>query len=230
MPNNKSALGGFIIGLVSIGSLAMLTGNSQAHESNKTGVLETKFRSNNNGQVLLYWKGQMRKPMAASFRQAIDKWKARALGGFIISLNSRGGLVSEAYEVVDIVRRLKKTHDVRTYVARGNTCGSMCVPIFLTGNQRAAADASLWLFHDIAGRDKNDKTRLIVKPWKTDKMFNDYFIPAGVSQLWVDDIKWKIKGSDYWMTGGQLYSEKANIITNLRGNRAVRQFKVMARR
>jgi ATP-dependent protease ClpP protease subunit len=229
VPINKTALGKLIGASIFFGLLAMPSAQLQAHDSSRVGILKIKFHKNS-GRLSLYWKGKIRKPMAQKFKRAIGKWKKRAQGGFIISLNSRGGSVREGYKVVDIIRRLKKTHDVTTYVARGRTCGSMCVPIFLTGNSRIAAGASLWLFHYIAGRDKNNRSRRILKPWKTDKMFRKYYIPAGVSKPWIDDIKMKIKGSDYWMTGSQVYSSHARIITRLSSNRRARKLQTMARR
>jgi len=229
VPINKTALGKLIGASIFIGLFAMPSAQLQAHDIDKVGILKANFRSNDN-RVLLYWKGEVRKSMVKKFKRAINKWKKRAQGGFVISLNSRGGLVRDGYKVINIIRRLKKTHYITTYVARGNTCGSMCVPIFLTGNSRIAAGASIWLFHDIAGRDKNDKSRRILKPWKTDKMFRNYYIPAGVSKPWIDDIKIKIKGSDYWMTGKEVYSSHANIITRLSSNRRARKLRTMARR
>lgn len=229
MPINKTALGKLIGALIFFGLLAMPSAQLQAHDSSRVGILKIKFHKNS-GRLSLYWKGKIRKPMAQKFKRAIGKWKKRAQGGFVISLNSRGGSVREGYKVVDIIRRLKKTHYITTYVARGNTCGSMCVPIFLTGNRRIAAGASIWLFHDITDRDKNDKSRRVLKPWMTDTMFRNYYIPAGVSKPWIDDIKMKIKGSDYWMTGREVHSSEANIITSLRGNRRARKLKTMARR
>lgn len=208
---------GFII------TLAMSATSLEAHDTVTPGSLKVKFRKNNHGQVLLYWSGQIRKPMAGNFKLAIQKWKGVAKGGFIVSLNSRGGFVSEANKVIALLRELKRTRSVRTYVGRGKICGSMCVPIFLTGNQRIAAGASLWLFHDIVGRDKNNRSRKIFKPWKTRQMFKEHFIPAGVSKVWIYDIRRKINGADYWMTGNELYSTNANIITHRRGNRVARK-------
>ena len=230
VPANTLKMKPLLRGAAFITILAMSAVSLQAHDATKASTLKVKFRKNNHGQVLLYWKGKIRKPMARSFKRAIERWKGRAKGGFIISLNSSGGFVSEANKVVTLLKKLKRTRTVRTYVGRGRTCGSMCVPIFLTGNQRIAAGASLWLFHDIAGRDKNDKSRNIFKPWKTRKMFNEHFIPAGVSKVWIDDIQRKIDGSDYWMTGDELYSSNANIITQRRGNRVARKLKALARR
>ncbi len=210
--------------------LVLSTTGVQAHDPNKAGTLNVKFRQKHNGQVLLYWKGKIRKPMARLFGQAIDRWKGRAKGGFIVSLNSTGGSVREAYAVIALLRKLKRTRDIRTYVGRGRTCGSMCVPIFLTGHKRIAAGASLWLFHDISGPAKNDRSRTIFKPWKTEKMFRDYFIPAGVPEAWVRGLRMQIKGSDYWITGGELFASNANIITFIRGNRVTRKLKTLARR
>src|SRR5262249_10881393 len=37
----------------------------------------------------------------------------------------------------------------------GKLCASMCIPIFLQGEDRLAAPASIWLFHEAAQRQAN---------------------------------------------------------------------------
>ena len=229
MPKDKTALGKLIGAALLIGSFALPSGNLHAQDSSRVGSLKVRYL-NNSGRLLLYWQGVIRPPMAQKFKSAINKWKDRAKFGFVISLNSRGGLVREGDKVVNIIRRLKQTHDVTTYVGRGRTCGSMCVPVFLTGHKRIAAGASLWLFHEVASRDKKNRSRRVIKPWKTDKMFRMYYIPARVSKRWIDDMRVKIRGTDYWMTGSEVHSSEANIITHLRGNRKARNLKIVMRR
>ena len=62
----------------------------------------------------------------------------------------------------------------------------MCIPIFLQGNDRLAARASLWIFHEAGQRQENgEQTRpdgdLARDRTDTWRLFRKYYAPAGVS-------------------------------------------------
>ena len=193
-------------------------------QAKKVGKLTARFFAKRN-RAILRWRGRIERPMASEFRAAIDKWKDRATGGFVISLDSRGGRVRVAYAVANMLRDLRKTHRVTTHVGRGRVCGSSCVPIFLQGEKRSVAFASLWLFHQITIRHKSDPRRLVVRKKSTNKMFANYFAPAGVPEFWIQSIKQKIDGSDYWMTGAELLASGSKIGTHFLNNRKKRSFR-----
>jgi hypothetical protein len=46
-----------------------------------------------------------------------------------------------------------------TVVPHGKLCASMCIPIFLQGEDRLAARASVWIFHEVAQRQANGTIR-----------------------------------------------------------------------
>ena len=190
----------------------------------KVGSLQTKFYPKSR-RAVLFWKGKINRPMAAQFRAAIDKWKSEATGGFVVSLDSKGGRVRVAYEVAKMLRKLRQTHRVMTHVGQGRVCGSSCVPIFLQGERRSVAFASLWLFHQITSKNKSDPQRFVVRNKSTNKMFANYFAPAGVPEFWIKSIKLKIDGADYWMTGAELLASGSKIGTHYLSNRKRRSFR-----
>lgn len=217
------SLGGHLLAPLLAATIACLVaGQAEARTPVPVGTLKV-LHLKKSGRVVLHWKGKIDRPMARSFHNAITKWQGRARNGFIVSLDSKGGRVNVAYAVVRLLRRLRRTHMVHTYVKRGNVCGSSCVPIFLQGEKRTAALASLWLFHEISSRDKAVKGRVILKPGRTAKMFDDFFLPAGVPPAWIDSVKNRIRGADLWMTGAELRTSDSNIANRFLSNHKLRR-------
>src|SRR5260370_35113316 len=58
------------------------------------------------------------------------------------------GQVEEGDRVIQILNEAKQTRRLVTQVLDGNLCASMCIPIFLQGDDRLAARASNWIFHE----------------------------------------------------------------------------------
>ena len=48
----------------------------------------------------------------------------------------------------------------------------------------------------------------------TERLFNDYFLPAGVSGKWLNCLRGLIKSQDYFQTGEYLVKDESHIITN----------------
>ncbi len=160
----------------------------------------------------LKWSGKIDRPMARQLKRILIRYQGRA-SRLVLTLASGGGRVSEARKVIALLRRFSQTHALETRVSPGRVCGSMCVPIFLQGEIRRAAPASLWLFHEISRHDKKTNKTIRLLPKKTARMFKDYFVPAGVSKLWLKDVAAQIEGNDIWLTGAQLIAQRSNIIT-----------------
>ena len=218
-----------LLALMSTNTVAAWARQTDQPTARKVGKLTTKFYPKRN-RAVLFWKGKIDRPMASQFRSAIDKWKSEATGGFVISLDSKGGRVRVAYEVAKMLRQLRQTHRVTTHVGQGRVCGSSCVPIFLQGERRSVAFASLWLFHQITSRNKSDPRRLVIRNKSTNKMFSNYFAPAGVPSFRIKSIKQKIDRADYWMTGAELLSSGSKIGTHFLSNRKRRRFKASVAR
>jgi hypothetical protein len=161
--------------------------------------------------VVLVWTGRVEAGMADAIARAFDQHKA-ATRRVLLTIDSGGGSVPEGRRVIDVLKRIRDTHQLDTYVKPGSRCGSMCVPIYLQGQTRYASTSSLWLFHEVSIRDL--KTKQITKLDRPafQQLIDDYFIPAGVSKDWVADMMPKTEGADYWRTGEALIREKSNII------------------
>ena len=52
----------------------------------------------------------------------------------------------------------------------------------------------------------------------TERVFQDYFEPAGVSEKWLTHLRIMVQQSDYWQTGENLWVEQSGIITDARDN------------
>ena len=48
----------------------------------------------------------------------------------------------------------------------------------------------------------------------TERLFNDYYVPAGVSKKWLDRVRGLIKNQDLFQTGEDLVKDESRIITN----------------
>jgi hypothetical protein len=124
--------------------------------------------------------------------------------------------------VIEVLRQIKKTHELQTVVGHGQTCGSMCVFIYLQGQKRVGALSSTWLFHEVSHTDPVSKKidRLDRPHWE--RLVEKYFRPAGVSDPWIAHMKPYTVTSDYWQTGADLVNAKSGIIHEALGNQMPR--------
>src|SRR4029077_6748174 len=79
------------------------------------------------------------------------------LNRVVLFLDSAGGKVDDGDRVIEVLNEIKLRHQLITVVPHGKLCASMCIPIFLQGEDRIAARASIWLFHE--GRPTTGKRR-----------------------------------------------------------------------
>ena len=88
----------------------------------------------------------------------------------------------------------------------------MCVFLYAQGQQRYAAAASLWLFHEVSYKDPatGRVNKLDRDKWLS--LINSYLVPAGVSSEWIVDLKQHAFGSDYWRTGEALVREHSGLV------------------
>ena len=82
--------------------------------------------------------------------------------------------------------------------------------IFLQGDDRFAARASLWIFHEVSQPQANGGQRTdMTETWR---LFRKYYGSAGVSMHWLKSIAPMIQGADLWQTGGDLIDTKTGIV------------------
>ncbi|MEO0400416.1 MAG: ATP-dependent Clp protease proteolytic subunit [Pseudomonadota bacterium] len=170
------------------------------------------------GAVVLSWRSAVEAPMARRFEEAFDAW-ADETDRFIIDLNSPGGSLGEGARVIEVIEEMQRTHQVDTHVGRGRSCLSMCVPIFLLGEERRAAGSSRWMFHEPSTRDAvtGEEVRIprFEQRYVADRFVERYFVQSPMDQEWLAKLEEDWQGKDVWRTGRQLYGEGANVILEL---------------
>ncbi len=192
----------------------------EAPQVARSGMLRVDSPVNQPGTVVMYWSGPIVAPMHDRIKLAFDAY-ARTRIRFILVIHSGGGAVSEGEKVIALLQRIRQTHRFDTVVNRGGVCGSMCVPIYLQGQTRYGARTSSWLFHEITRRGTRPFASKKVEGQYT-ALIERYWIPAGVSRAWIDRMLPLAEGHDYWQTGHELITDRANIIMQPIENRVSR--------
>lgn len=171
------------------------------------------------GSVLhLSWRGVVEVPMARHFSDAFREY-AQQSDKVVINLSSPGGALSEGREVIRLIDNMRRTHIVETNVGRFQDCLSMCVPIYLQGDERSAAASSRWMFHE--PRSVNIYTGEIERApefeqrMESEKFFNRYFVDSPMAPAWRDQLAKDWKGKDVWKTGKELVNEESGIVLRL---------------
>jgi ATP-dependent protease ClpP protease subunit len=170
---------------------------------------DASFRLEKNGTLFIIWSGKISPDMAPYLQRVFLKHSAQARR-VILVLNSQGGSVVEGEKVIAVMRDIRKTHRLDTLVLHGALCASMCVPLYLQGEDRIAAGATLWVFHQVTTQEPGSP--LVVDDKETHRLFEAYFEPAGVNRKWLESILLSMKNTDLWMTGVELFADKTGII------------------
>ena len=188
----------------------------------KVGTLSVR-QADDQGILNLKWIGEIEAPMAQRIAEAVDDRGSRART-IILSLSSPGGALDHGAEVVRLLRKLAQSYVLETAVESGDSCASMCVPVYLQGTRRVAAADAHFMFHDVSFKDAFEEEDLKVpdasRTSATDRLFAKYFEPAGVSRTWLDQLRTKIAGGhEVWETARQLEDERAGIVQQLTGSK-----------
>ncbi len=168
--------------------------------------------------VVFYWRSEVDVPMARRFEEGFDEWKGKSRR-IIIDLHSPGGAIREGEAVLDVIKDMKRTHAVDTRVRAGRACYSMCVPIFLQGEQRSAARSARFMFHEPTAYDyftgEEVKEPTFEKRYVSNQFFNRYFVNSAMDPAWRDKLAAEWRGKDVFRTGQALMDEGSNIVTVL---------------
>jgi len=177
-------------------------------------VLSLEFNQAD-GILEIEWSGLIVAGVADELRTSVAKY-GTALKRVVLFLDSAGGQVDEGDRVIAVLNEIKQGHRLATVVPHGKLCASMCIPIFLQGDDRFAARASLWIFHEASQPQANGSQRTdMTETWR---LFRKYYGSAGVSMHWLKSITPMIKGADLWQTGGDLIDAKTGIIMHALGD------------
>ncbi len=173
--------------------------------------------SQQDGIVVLSWRGTIELPMRASFARAFEDWKHQT-EHFVIALDSGGGSIREGGEVISLIQAMKQTHTIDTYVGANRDCMSMCVPVFLQGARRIAASNARFMFHE-PKRFYDDGTEArgfsFEREALTERFFERYLAASPVDRRWLDKLLKQWAGQDIFKSGQELVDERSNIVSGL---------------
>ncbi len=172
------------------------------------------------GTVFLHWEGTIAAPMAEQIDTAFQAF-ASTRRRFVLFLNTGGGSVLEGEKVIAVLQKIKRTHQLDTSVSQGSRCGSMCIPVYLQGRTRFAGRSSSWLFHEVTRPGAQyGSTKRAAESYR--RLIDKYWVPAGVSQTWIERMLVETNNHDWWQTGNDLIADKVGIITHALENRRAR--------
>lgn len=157
--------------------------------------------------------GTIAYPMDEQFREALAQM-TDSKKNLWVQLNSKGGSNERGSNIIKMLQAQKSQgRHVVTLVENGDTCASMCVPIFVQGNNRLAGEGSLFMFH---GSTLFNFTN-VPDPLQT-RLMMQFFYDAGVNSKWlqslIDGGVFSKPGS-YWISGKEMSEAQALVSTQL---------------
>lgn len=168
--------------------------------------------------IVFEWTHAVEAPMAFRLRAAFGEVREKT-DRIVIDLNSPGGALAEGRRVIEEIGRMKATHRVDTRVAPGAACASMCVPIFLAGQERIASPSSAFLFHEPTSVDfvteEKVKKPAFEQRMDAERFFERYFTRSPMDPAWREKLRKDWKGRDVWKTGEELLAERSGVVTRL---------------
>jgi hypothetical protein len=148
--------------LAAVVAVALLTpllasANAAPGEEQSAAGISLEF-NREDGALYIDLSGPIVAGTADDVRAALGKHDT-TLNRVVLFLDSAGGKVDDGDRVIEVLNEIKLRHQLITVVRHGKLCASMCIPIFLQGEDRLAARASIWLFHEPAQRRENGVLR-----------------------------------------------------------------------
>jgi len=163
--------------------------------------------------LYLRWTGTISNPLYKGIALEFEK-AGQGARSVLLQLSSCGGDREAMERTIGLLRYVKRTHKLQTIIDRGEICASACIPVFLQGQRRWGALTSSWLFHEVWHWADSKRKEARVNRTLTERLFQDYYLPAGVSENWLGHLRIMIQHSDYWQTGQNLWEDKSGIITD----------------
>jgi hypothetical protein len=208
----RLSIAGSLIALALTFSASLMVHSPTAAAASKaSGKLHARLSHKHPDMLLMTWKGPNDETMADQIFDAYEQYKSQIQTVTLI-LDSPGGSVSQGERVIAVLQEIKKTAKLYTAVEAGARCASMCVFIYVQGEKRFAASASLWLFHEISHEDPH--THQVVKLDRTRWLLivDKYWAAAGVDPKWIERVKAQAVNTNVWESGGDLLAESANLV------------------
>ena len=162
--------------------------------------------------VVFRLTGIIEAPMAQDLLSAWSGLRSK-YGHVLFDLDSPGGSMEETEKILAGIADIRPVAQVDTLVQRGAKCASACVAIFVQGHDRAAAGASIWMFHGVCRAWSNEPS-----PSETGR-FLDILRRAGVSETFLChlvDEGYVTSPGKLWISGYELFHVyQSNVITRL---------------
>ena len=155
--------------------------------------------------VFMHWDGAVDPPMARALSSA---WRKEGpASALVLTLNSPGGSVDEGEDVIRWLNRLHTKTNVITHVGLDGYCASMCVPIFLAGEQRSAAASSTFVFHQAYSGDEQ---------LMASQVFHQFLRKSAMDEAWGGRLEAAIRDDqEVWKSGRELKRERSNIVLSV---------------
>ncbi|GJL93220.1 ATP-dependent Clp protease proteolytic subunit [Hyphococcus sp.] len=204
--------------LAMLGAAAFIMARNEELIFRDKGELTVTRDANDPDTLVFIWRDKVEAPMARRFEEAWREWGNKG-NRVIIDLHSPGGDIAEGAEVIRVIERMKRTHIVDTRVRSRRACYSMCVPIYLHGEERYAAANARFMFHEPSAYDfytgERVKQPKFERDMLTKRYFNIYFVNSPITPAWRDQLAQDWKGRDLFFTARQLVEQNSNIVTVL---------------
>ena len=198
-------------------TVLMITRNEQFIFRDE-GRLEIARDPNDPTTIVFTWRSDVDVPMARRFAEGFEEWAGEA-DRFIIDLNSPGGYIREGEAVIREIEKVKRTHVIDTRVRNRRACYSMCVPIFLQGDQRVAAANARFMFHEPTAYDyftgEKVKEPDFEREANSRRFFDRYFVDSPMDPVWRDQLAEEWIGRDVFRSAQELVDERSNIVTHI---------------
>ncbi len=204
--------------LAMLGAAAFIMARNEELIFRDKGELTVTRDASDPDTLVFVWRDKVEAPMARRFEESWREWKGQGRR-VIIDLHSPGGDIAEGAEVIRVIERMKRTHIVDTRVRSRRACYSMCVPIFLHGEERYAAANARFMFHEPSAYDFYTGEKVEQPKFERDMLtkryFNIYFVNSPIDPAWRDRLEREWKGRDLFYTARQLMDQNSNIVTVL---------------
>jgi hypothetical protein len=118
---------------VAVATLTLLLASANAAPGEERPVAGSSLKFNKeDGTLYIDSSGPIVAGMVDDLRAALGKY-GTTLNRVVLLLASAGGQVEEGDRVIKALNEIKLRHQLITVVAHGKLCASMCIPIFLQG-------------------------------------------------------------------------------------------------
>lgn len=134
---------------------------------------------------------------------------------FVFNLNSPGGYVVEGKAIIEQMQELQRQGvKIITSVKNGDQCGSICLPIYLAGDQRRAGSHATFYFHGVTHLFCNVPNERLTEEYIS------LLLELGAKKEFIDFLRAEeafTTPGEYWMTGKELYDQGQGFITEITG-------------